>query len=191
MAEKTEAQKEAQKKYMERFSRVELRMDPEKKKLTQNHVARRGESVNSFVSRAISEQIITDRVEEYFKKSVADHFSRVTHDVTIVRYSIEGLIIKMLVEDNLKKPSDVNSYSDYGDLMTDPKRAEYLSSFDVIFHRPDYSYTVYTQAGEYPKQIEFCLLKITRDMYGFEGHCRKHLDRVILCEEEIIDSEDV
>ena len=57
MPEKTDAQKRAQKKYMEKVSRVEITMEPEKKKRLQEHADKRGESVNSFVNRAIDETI--------------------------------------------------------------------------------------------------------------------------------------
>ena len=55
--EKTEAQKRAQKKYIEKISRVEITMEPEKKKRLQEHAESKGESVNSFVNRAIDETI--------------------------------------------------------------------------------------------------------------------------------------
>lgn len=57
MPEKTEAQKKAQKKYMEKVSRVEITMTPEKKNRLQKHADSKGESVNSFVNRAIDETI--------------------------------------------------------------------------------------------------------------------------------------
>lgn len=57
MPEKTEAQKRAQKKYMGKVSRVEITMEPEKKKRLQEHADSKGESVNSFVNRAIDETI--------------------------------------------------------------------------------------------------------------------------------------
>ena len=37
MGEKTEAQKKAQQKYMEKFVRVEIRMDAEKREIIQAH----------------------------------------------------------------------------------------------------------------------------------------------------------
>lgn len=57
MPEKTDAQKRAQKKYMEKVSRVEITMEPEKKKRLQAHADSQGESVNSFVNRAIDETL--------------------------------------------------------------------------------------------------------------------------------------
>lgn len=53
MGEKTEAQKKAQQKYMEKFVRVEIRMDAEKREIIQAHAEARSESVNGFINRAI------------------------------------------------------------------------------------------------------------------------------------------
>lgn len=58
---KTEEQKASQKKYMESVARVGLTMEPEKKKRLQEHANKRGESVNSFVNRAIDETIERER----------------------------------------------------------------------------------------------------------------------------------
>ena len=55
MPEKTDAQKRAQKKYMEKLARVEITMTPEKRQRLQDHAAATGESVNTFVNRAIDE----------------------------------------------------------------------------------------------------------------------------------------
>ena len=64
MAKKTDAQARAQKAYMDKISRVEITMKPEKKKLIQNHAERRGESVNGFINRAIDETMERDYSEE-------------------------------------------------------------------------------------------------------------------------------
>lgn len=61
MAEKTEAQKRAQKTYMEKFVRVEIRMTPENRDTVQAHAEARSESVNGFINRAISETIERDK----------------------------------------------------------------------------------------------------------------------------------
>ncbi len=53
--EKTEAQKRAQKKYMEGLARVEITMTPEKQQRLRDHAKARGESVNGFVNRVIDE----------------------------------------------------------------------------------------------------------------------------------------
>lgn len=60
MGEKTEAQKKAQKAYMEKFVRVEIRMGPDKRNTLQAHAEARGESVNSFINRAIDETMERD-----------------------------------------------------------------------------------------------------------------------------------
>lgn len=57
MAEKTEAQKRAQRTYMEKFVRVEIRMTQEGRASALAHAASRGESMNAFVNRAVSEAI--------------------------------------------------------------------------------------------------------------------------------------
>ena len=63
MGEKTEAQKKAQQKYMEKFVRVEIRMDAEQRNAMQIHAKKRGESVNGFVNRAIIETIKRDEAK--------------------------------------------------------------------------------------------------------------------------------
>lgn len=60
MPEKTKAQKKAQKTYMEKFVRVEIRMTPEQRAIVQAHAEDHGESVNGFIGRAISEAMVRD-----------------------------------------------------------------------------------------------------------------------------------
>lgn len=60
MPEKTDAQKRAQKRYIEKIARVEITMEPEKKKRVQDHAAAQEESVNSFINRAIDETMERD-----------------------------------------------------------------------------------------------------------------------------------
>ena len=55
MGEKTEAQKRAQKAYMEKFVRVEIRMSQEKRDTIQAHTESKGQSVNGFINEAIDE----------------------------------------------------------------------------------------------------------------------------------------
>lgn len=57
---KTDAQKRAQKKYMEKLARVEITMTMEKRQQLQDHAEARGESVNGFVNRAIEETMERD-----------------------------------------------------------------------------------------------------------------------------------
>lgn len=61
MPEKTEAQKKAQKKYMEKFMVAQVRMEREKYERVQAHAEAQGESVNGFINRAIDHQISQDR----------------------------------------------------------------------------------------------------------------------------------
>ena len=60
MAEKTEAQKKAQKKYMERFAIARVRLPIEKYGHIQAHAEAQGESVNGFINRAIDETMERD-----------------------------------------------------------------------------------------------------------------------------------
>lgn len=60
MPEKTPAQKRAQKAYMEKFARVEIRMTVEKQAAVKAHAESRGESVNTFIGRAIDEAMQRD-----------------------------------------------------------------------------------------------------------------------------------
>lgn len=60
MPEKTEAQKRAQKTYMEKFAVARVRMNREKYEAVQAHAEARGESVNGFVNRAIAETMERD-----------------------------------------------------------------------------------------------------------------------------------
>lgn len=59
-AEKTEAQKRAQKKYMESFCEVKVRMTPEKRTTIQRHAKACGESTTAFINRAIDEAMERD-----------------------------------------------------------------------------------------------------------------------------------
>ena len=61
MAEKTEAQKKAQQKYMEKFSIARVRMERTKYNAVQSHAEARGESVNGFINRAIDETMDRDK----------------------------------------------------------------------------------------------------------------------------------
>jgi len=62
MAEKTEAQKRAQKSYMSKFIRLEFRATLEQRDTIRAHAAARGESVNAFIGRAIQEAMERDNV---------------------------------------------------------------------------------------------------------------------------------
>lgn len=61
MPEKTEAQKKAQQKYMEKFAVARVRMERDQYDLVQEHAERRGESVSGFINRAILAQMERDK----------------------------------------------------------------------------------------------------------------------------------
>lgn len=61
MPEKTTAQKRAQKKYMGKFVRIEIRVTPEQHEAIQAHAQAQGESVNVFLNRAIAETMARDQ----------------------------------------------------------------------------------------------------------------------------------
>ena len=60
MGEKTEAQKRAHRKYMEKFVEVKVRMTPERRSAVQAHAEAQGESTTGFINRAIVNQIAAD-----------------------------------------------------------------------------------------------------------------------------------
>ena len=60
MGEKTEAQKRAQEKYMEKFAVARVRMEKGQYDKVQAHAASCGESVSGFINRAIENQIERD-----------------------------------------------------------------------------------------------------------------------------------
>ena len=63
MPEKSEAQKRAQKSYMEKFARVELRLDPDQRDQVKACAAAAGLSVNAWISQAIEEKLQKDSAE--------------------------------------------------------------------------------------------------------------------------------
>ena len=60
MADKTDAQKRAQKKYMEKFVEVKVRMTPEKRSQIQDQAKKLGKSTTEFINRAIDETMERD-----------------------------------------------------------------------------------------------------------------------------------
>lgn len=60
MAEISEAQKRAQRKYMEKYVEVKVRMTPEKRSIVQNHARCMRESATEFINRAIDEAMERD-----------------------------------------------------------------------------------------------------------------------------------
>ena len=64
MAETSEAQKRAQRKYMEKYVEIKVRMTPEKRSIVQEHARRHGESATEFINRAIDEAMERDSTQE-------------------------------------------------------------------------------------------------------------------------------
>lgn len=65
MAPASKSQQKAVNKYMkENYDRINLTMPKGKKEFIQEHVAKTGESVNSFINRAIDGQIERDKEEQ-------------------------------------------------------------------------------------------------------------------------------
>lgn len=60
----SEAQLKAAKKYQQKFDKVQIRVPHEEKDMIDAHAASQGESVNSFVRRAISETIERDKAKK-------------------------------------------------------------------------------------------------------------------------------
>jgi uncharacterized protein (DUF1778 family) len=58
---KTEAQIRAQKKYMEGFVEIKVRMTADKRTIVQEHAAGMGESATAFINRAINETMERDK----------------------------------------------------------------------------------------------------------------------------------
>ena len=67
MPERTEALKRAQKNYIEKFSRAEIRMNPERRDLIKAHSEAQGESVNAFINRAVDETLERDKAAQRAK----------------------------------------------------------------------------------------------------------------------------
>lgn len=72
MPEKTEAQKRAQKNYMDKFAIARVRMEKSRYEDIQAHAAAQGESVNGFINRAIDSQMIRDASGEALGEPVDD-----------------------------------------------------------------------------------------------------------------------
>lgn len=56
----TEARARANKKYMEKFVEVKVRMTPDKRSAVQAHAASMGQSATEFINRAIDEAMERD-----------------------------------------------------------------------------------------------------------------------------------
>lgn len=60
----TNARKEANKRYMEGFVEVKVRMTADKRSIVQQHAASMGESATAFINRAIDEAMERDNVPD-------------------------------------------------------------------------------------------------------------------------------
>ena len=56
----TEARARANRKYMEKFVEVKVRMTPDQRAAVQEHAARMGQSATEFINRAIDNQMEQD-----------------------------------------------------------------------------------------------------------------------------------
>ena len=65
MAEISDAQKRAQRKYMEKFVEVKVRMTPEKRCAVQDHARSMGQSATEFINRAIDEAMERDKAANF------------------------------------------------------------------------------------------------------------------------------
>lgn len=65
MAEISDAQKRAQRKYMEKFVEVKVRMTPEKRSAVQDHARSMGQSATEFINRAIDEAMERDKAANF------------------------------------------------------------------------------------------------------------------------------
>lgn len=64
MGEKTEAQKRAQQKYMEKFVVARVRLSKEEHERAKAHADKMGESLNEFAKRALFETMERDNTPE-------------------------------------------------------------------------------------------------------------------------------
>ena len=64
MAEISESQKRAQRKYMEKYVEIKVRMTPDKRSIVQDHARSLGESATEFINRAIDEAMERDNAQE-------------------------------------------------------------------------------------------------------------------------------
>lgn len=59
----TTARKEANKRYMENFVEIKVRMTADKRSIVQEHAANMGESATAFINRAIDETMYRDKLQ--------------------------------------------------------------------------------------------------------------------------------
>lgn len=100
MTRKTEAQKKAQKAYMEKFARIEIRMSLDDRDILKTHAESMLESVNVFVNRAIRETIQRD-----------NHIQEL--DISRLEESYYGLIDKKYHVFPLRNPQPIGDNPHY------------------------------------------------------------------------------
>ena len=101
MAEKTEAQKKAQQKYMEKFAVARVRMEQERYAAVQAHADAQGESVNAFINRAISETMERDK-EIDAADITAENFG-ITREQVFHAYEFSNVMDRLATEYGLSK----------------------------------------------------------------------------------------
>lgn len=60
----TQSRAEANKRYMEKFVEIKVRMTPEKRTIVQEHASKQRESATAFINRAIDETMKRDNKED-------------------------------------------------------------------------------------------------------------------------------
>lgn len=90
MPEKTEAQKKAQKKYMEKFMVAQVRMERDKYGRIQSHAEAQGQSVNAYINAAIDEKMAQEATESPTRPTVSKMILGTTDGGNDVLGSSEG-----------------------------------------------------------------------------------------------------
>lgn len=152
MPGKTEAQKEAQRKYMKSKAPIQFVTTPEKKDIIKAHAELMGESMNGFVERAVFETISNDCVRLYFQRSVKEHMQRHSNFFEIVNYEIKNYLIEVFAKD----------------IDTD-ERAKIV----CVFNQDGFDYTITDNSSRKTKNtklltsgVNVIMAKISRDMKG-------------------------
>lgn len=79
--EKTKAQKQAQKKYMDKFAVLRVRVSAEKGDTVKAHAAAQGESLNAFIIRAIDETLQRDQAARTAQAAAGDTLAPENADI--------------------------------------------------------------------------------------------------------------
>lgn len=91
---KTEAQIRAQKKYMENFVEIKVRMTADKRSIVQNHAAKMGESATGFINRAIDETMAKDKLQFLPELSDKDEEARKIAGTSVESMKLTKLILE-------------------------------------------------------------------------------------------------